>query len=111
MSVPLAALAVSLLVLAVDSSRVEHVLLALSAVFVTYIARACSRSPDWGAAAHGLVVPALPGTRDGPARRHRDRRHDARALGSRFIQSYAVDKRLTPRPAATSVSTFSWARR
>ena len=43
---------------------VEHVLLTLSAVFVTYFVAGFLARPDWGAAAEGMVVPAIPLTRD-----------------------------------------------
>jgi NRAMP (natural resistance-associated macrophage protein)-like metal ion transporter len=62
-SVPLAALAVSFLVLRGSFHRVEHVLLLLASVFVVYIASGLIAHPDWGATARGLVVPHLPLTR------------------------------------------------
>ena len=94
-SVPLAAVGVSWLVLRGSFHRVEHVLLALGALFTTYIVSAVLAHPDWGAAARGLVVPSLP--------------MDASAIvlvtaavgttlapwGLSFIQSYAVDKKLS----------------
>ena len=63
-SVPLAALIVSALVLRGSFRRVEHILMALAAVFVSYIASGILAHPDWGAAARGLVVPTMPFTRD-----------------------------------------------
>ncbi|MFL5846925.1 MAG: Nramp family divalent metal transporter [Solirubrobacteraceae bacterium] len=63
-SVPVAALAVAALVLRGSFHRVEHVLLALSTVFVAYIAAGFVAGPDWGQAARGLVVPDIPLTRD-----------------------------------------------
>lgn len=95
LSVPIAAIAVSWLVLRGSFHRVEHVLLALGALFTTYIVSAVLAHPDWGAAAKGLVVPSLP--------------MDASAVvlvtaavgttlapwGLSFIQSYAVDKKLS----------------
>jgi Mn2+/Fe2+ NRAMP family transporter len=71
-------------------------LLVLATSFAAYIAAGLLAGPDWGAAARGLVVPSLP--------------HDREAIllvtavvgttlapwGLAFIQSYAVDKRLTP---------------
>ena len=41
--------------------RVEHVLLALSTLFATYIVAGFLAKPDWGAAVEGLVVPSMPG--------------------------------------------------
>jgi NRAMP (natural resistance-associated macrophage protein)-like metal ion transporter len=65
-SVPLAALGVSLLVLRGSFHRVEHVLLALTGVFVAYILSGFLAHPDWGATAKGLVVPALASWRHDP---------------------------------------------
>ena len=94
-SVPVAAVAVTVLVLAGSFHRVEHVLLALASVFVAYVAAGILAHPDWAAAGRGLVVPTLGlsapetllvaatvGTTLAP-------------WGLSFIQSYAVDKRLT----------------
>ena len=63
-SVPIAALGVSTLVLRGSFHRVEHVLLALSAVFVAYILSGFLAHPNWGEAAKGLAVPSMPLTRD-----------------------------------------------
>lgn len=94
LSVPATAVIVSMLVLRGSFHRVEHVLLALSTVFLAYIASGVLARPDWGAAAKGLVVPSMPmngatiaivtatvGTTLAP-------------WGLSFIQSYAVDKKL-----------------
>src|SRR5438876_377981 len=59
-SVPVAAILVSTLVVRGGFRRVEHVLLLLATVFVTYFASGVLAHPHWGAAARGLVVPALP---------------------------------------------------
>ena len=56
LSVPLAAFGVSLLVLRGSFRHVEHVLLALSAVFVAYVISGVLAHPDWG------------GRREGPRR-------------------------------------------
>jgi NRAMP (natural resistance-associated macrophage protein)-like metal ion transporter len=95
-SVPVAAVVISALVLRSSFHRVEHVLLALSAVLVAYVASGFLAGPDWGATARGMVVPSLPldhatlvaatatvGTTLAP-------------WGLAFIQSYVVDKRLEP---------------
>ncbi|HEY5154258.1 MAG TPA: divalent metal cation transporter [Acidimicrobiales bacterium] len=97
LSVPLAAVGVSLLVLRGSFHRVEHVFLALCSVFAAYVVAGVLAHPDWGAVAHGLVVPTMQvdkatillvtatvGTTLAP-------------WGLSFIQSYAVDKRLTIR--------------
>ncbi|HZV73143.1 MAG TPA: Nramp family divalent metal transporter [Conexibacter sp.] len=94
LTVPFAALAVSVLVLRGSFGRVEHVLLALSAIFVAYIFSGVLAHPDWGATARGLVVPSLPGTRHGILVVVATLGTTLAPWGLAFIQSYAVDKRL-----------------
>ncbi len=94
-SVPLAALAVSLLVLRGSFGRVEHLLLALSAVFVAYIVSGLLAHPDWAAAGRGLVVPNLPLTRAGILTVVATIGTTLAPWGLAFQQSYVVDKRLT----------------
>jgi NRAMP (natural resistance-associated macrophage protein)-like metal ion transporter len=93
-SVPLAGIGVSVLVLRGSFDRVEHVLLALSAVFVTYIASGFLAHPDWGQAAKGLVVPRLPLTREAVLVAVATVGTTLAPWGLVFIQSYAADKRL-----------------
>jgi Mn2+/Fe2+ NRAMP family transporter len=93
-TVPLAGIAVSALVLRGSFHRVEHILLALSAVFVTYIASGLLAHPDWGAAAKGLVVPHLPLTRDAVLVAVATIGTTLAPWGLVFIQSYAADKHL-----------------
>jgi Mn2+/Fe2+ NRAMP family transporter len=76
--------------------RVEHVLLVLATAFATYIAAGLLAHPDWGAAARGLVVPTLPLDRDGLLLVTATIGTTLAPWGLSFIQSYAVDKRLTP---------------
>jgi Mn2+/Fe2+ NRAMP family transporter len=94
-SVPVAALAVSLLVLRGSFHRIEHVLLVLSAVFVAYVASGLLAGPDWGAAARGLAVPSLPLTREAVLIATATLGTTLAPWGLAFIQSYAVDKRLS----------------
>ena len=96
-TVPIAGVAVSMLVLRGSFHRVEHILLALTAVFVTYIASGILAHPDWGAAAKGLVVPRMPGTRDAVLAAVATLGTTLAPWGLVFIQSYAADKRLKPR--------------
>jgi Mn2+/Fe2+ NRAMP family transporter len=70
------------------------VLLALSAIFVPYVVSGVLAHPDWGAAAHGLVVPTLPGSRHGILVVVATLGTTLAPGGLAFIQSYAVDKRL-----------------
>lgn len=83
------------LVIRSSFSRVEHVLLALSALLASYVVAGFVTDVDWGATGKGLVVPhaaagsgvslviaATVGTTLAP-------------WGLAFIQSYAVDKGIT----------------
>jgi Mn2+/Fe2+ NRAMP family transporter len=85
------------LVLTASFHRIEHVLLALSAVLASYLVDGVLAQPDWTQATRGLVVPSMPlntgafiavtatlGTTLAP-------------WGLAFIQSYAVDKGLSRR--------------
>jgi Mn2+/Fe2+ NRAMP family transporter len=94
LSVPLAGIAVSALVLRGSFHRVEHVLLALSTVFITYIVSGFLAHPDWGETARGLVVPHLPLTRDALLVAVATIGTTLAPWGLVFIQSYAADKRL-----------------
>jgi Mn2+/Fe2+ NRAMP family transporter len=94
LSVPLAAFGVSLLVLRGSFRHVEHVLLALSAVFVAYVISGVLAHPDWAAAAKGLVVPDLPFNREAVLVAVATIGTTLAPWGLAFIQSYAVDKRL-----------------
>jgi Mn2+/Fe2+ NRAMP family transporter len=96
-SVPLAALGVSLLVLKGSFHRVEHVFLALCSVFAAYIVAGILAHPDWAAAGRGLVVPTMPLDRSTILLVTATVGTTLAPWGLSFIQSYAVDKRLTPR--------------
>jgi len=85
---------VSVLVLRGSFHRIEHVLLALSAVFVAYIVSGFLAHPDWGAAAHGTFVPSAIGTRHAALVAVATLGTTLAPWGLAFIQSYAVDKRL-----------------
>lgn len=94
LSVPLAAAGVSALVLRENFRHVEHLLLALSSVFIAYIVSGFLAHPDWGAAAKGLVVPNLPHSREALLVTVATVGTTLAPWGLAFIQSYAVDKRL-----------------
>jgi Mn2+/Fe2+ NRAMP family transporter len=93
-SVPLAAAAVGVLVLRGSFGRVEHVLLALSAIFIAYIISGVLAHPDWAATGRGLVVPSMPLTRAGVLATVATIGTTLAPWGLAFIQSYVVDKRL-----------------
>ena len=94
LSVPLAAIGVSALVLRENFRHVERFLLALSSVFVAYIVAGFLAHPDWGATAQGLVVPSVPLTRDAILVAVATVGTTLAPWGLAFIQSYAVDKKL-----------------
>ncbi|MBR3690003.1 MAG: divalent metal cation transporter [Eggerthellaceae bacterium] len=60
-SVPVAAVAVWLLVVGGSYKRVQNVFLALSLVFITYVVAAFLAEPDWTQAAHSTVMPQVIG--------------------------------------------------
>jgi NRAMP (natural resistance-associated macrophage protein)-like metal ion transporter len=95
-SVPVAAAAVTTLVLAGTFHRVELVLLVISSIFVTYIASGILAHPHWGQAARGLVVPELPFQRHAILVATATLGTTLAPWGLAFIQSYAVDKKLKP---------------
>ena len=94
-SVPLAALLVTGLVMRGTFGGVQKVFFLLSAVFLTYIFAGFLSHPDWGKAAAGLVVPSMPLTHDSILIATATLGTTLAPWGLTFIQSYAVDKRLT----------------
>jgi Mn2+/Fe2+ NRAMP family transporter len=73
---------------------VEHVLLALSTVFVAYVFAGILANPDWGEAAHGTVLPSLPSDTKTALVIAAIAGTTLAPWGLSFIQSYAVDKKL-----------------
>ena len=94
-SVPVAAVAISALVLLGSFHRVEHVFLVMSTLLATYIVAAFVTGPDWGAAVHGLVVPSVPATRAGLLAITATVGTTLAPWGLAFIQSYVADKKLS----------------
>src|SRR6185436_19164623 len=95
-SVPLAAVGISWLVIGSQFKRVEHVLLILAATLGAYILAGALAGPDWSAAARGAVVPSLSLGRDDVLVITATIGTTIAPWGLAFIQSYAVDKRLRP---------------
>jgi Mn2+/Fe2+ NRAMP family transporter len=94
-SVPVSAVGVTALVLLGSFRRVAHWLLALPAVFVAYVGAGLLAHRDWHAAVSGLLVPRM-------GLSHTETVLVAATVGTTlaprglsFIQSYAVDKKLT----------------
>jgi NRAMP (natural resistance-associated macrophage protein)-like metal ion transporter len=94
-SVPVAAAVVSTLVLRGRFHRVEHLLMGLATVFVAYVAAGFLADPHWGAAAKGLVLPTMPLNHGAVLIATATVGTTLAPWGLSFIQSYAVDKRLT----------------
>jgi hypothetical protein len=94
-SVPVAAIAVSFLVLRNSFATVEKVFFIISAGFIAYIIAGFMAGPDWGAAARGVLVPTIPFTQDAIFIATATIGTTLAPWGLAFIQSYAVDKRLT----------------
>ena len=97
LSVPVAAFLVGFVVLRGSFHRIEHVLLLLATVFTSYIAAGVLAHPSWTAAAHGLVVPRMPLTRDALIVATGVVGTTLAPWGLAFIQSYTADKKLTRR--------------
>jgi len=94
-SVPVAAIAVSFLVLRNSFSKVEKVFFVISAGFIAYIIAGFMAGPDWGAAARGVLIPTIHFTKDAIFIATATIGTTLAPWGLAFIQSYAVDKRLT----------------
>ncbi len=94
-SVPIAAIVVSALVLRGSFARVEKVFFALCAVFLAYVIAGFMSHPQWGAAFKGLVLPTMPINHDAIYLATATLGTTLAPWGLAFIQSYAVDKRLS----------------
>jgi NRAMP (natural resistance-associated macrophage protein)-like metal ion transporter len=94
-TVPLAALAISFLVLRGSFARVEKVFFFICAVFLSYIIAVFFVHPNWGAALKGTFVPSMPLTTTAISTAVATFGTTLAPWGLAFIQSYAVDKRLT----------------
>lgn len=94
-AVPVVATGVTLVVLRGQFHRIEHILMALAAVFLAYVVAGFVARPDWSAAAAGLVTPTMPLTRDAILIITATVGTTLAPWGLSFIQSYAADKKLT----------------
>lgn len=95
LTVPIAGLVVSFLVLRGSFARVEKVFFILASVFIAYVIAGFMAKPDWSAAAKGLFVPSMPLTQEALFIATATLGTTLAPWGLAFIQSYAVDKRLT----------------
>ncbi len=95
LSVPIAAITVSALVLRGRFHRIEHLLMGLATVFLAYIVAGFLGNTDWHAAVTGLLVPTMPMTKGAVLIATATVGTTLAPWGLSFIQSYAVDKKLT----------------
>ncbi|CAB4887982.1 unannotated protein [freshwater metagenome] len=94
-TVPVAVFLVSFLVLRGSFKRVEKVFFVLSGVFLAYVIAGFMSHPNWGEAVRGMVIPTMPFTQDAIYIATATLGTTLAPWGLAFIQSYAVDKRLT----------------
>lgn len=102
-SAPVAGVLISLVVVLGSFHRVERVLLVISATLALYIVDGILAGPDWGAVLHHSVVPHLPENAAGWVALAAALGTTLAPWGLAFIQSYAVDKKIT-------LETLRWAR-
>ena len=93
-SVPIAAVLVSTLVLRGSFRRVQQVLLIMGSLLGAYVISGILAGPDWNAAFHGLVTPSVPLTRTAILLTTATIGTTLAPWGLAFLQSYVVDKRL-----------------
>ncbi|MBC7461140.1 MAG: divalent metal cation transporter [Thermoleophilia bacterium] len=89
-----AAALIIVLVIGASFHRVEHVLLAVSAVLASYVVAGILAKPDWPRVAHGLLVPTAPPSSAAYVAVAATLGTTLAPWGLAFIQSYAVDKRI-----------------
>jgi Mn2+/Fe2+ NRAMP family transporter len=86
---------ITLVVVLGSFARVEKVLLAISATLALYVVDGILAGPVWSEVAYGSVVPRLPLNRDGWVALAASLGTTLAPWGLAFIQSYAVDKKIT----------------
>lgn len=86
---------ITLVVVLGSFARVEKVLLAISATLALYVVDGILAGPVWSEVAYGSVVPRMPVSRDGWIALAASLGTTLAPWGLAFIQSYAVDKKIT----------------
>ena len=86
---------ITLVVVLGSFARVERVLLAISATLALYIVDGILAGPVWADVAAGALIPRMPSTRDGWIALAASLGTTLAPWGLAFIQSYAVDKKIT----------------
>jgi Mn2+/Fe2+ NRAMP family transporter len=102
-SAPLAGLLISLVVVLGSFHRVERVLLVISATLSLYIVDGVLAGPDWGEVWFHSMIPHLPTTAAAWIAISAALGTTLAPWGLAFIQSYAVDKKISP-------DSLRWAR-
>jgi Mn2+/Fe2+ NRAMP family transporter len=95
LSAPIAAVLISLVVVLGSFHRVEKVLLFVSATLALYIVDGILAKPDWSQVWHNSVLPHLPTSALGWVAIAATLGTTLAPWGLAFIQSYAVDKKIT----------------
>lgn len=102
-SAPIAGLLISLVVVLGSFHRVEAVLLLISSTLALYIVDGILAAPDWALVWRGAVIPTLPVDQAGWIAIAATLGTTLAPWGLAFIQSYAVDKKIT-------VASLRWER-
>lgn len=102
-SAPVAGLLISLVVVLGSFHRVERVLLVISASLALYIVDGMLAAPDWSAVWHHSLMPHFPTNASGWIAIAAALGTTLAPWGLAFIQSYAVDKKIT-------MDSLRWAR-
>ncbi|WP_297799615.1 divalent metal cation transporter [Arenimonas sp. GDDSR-1] len=95
LSAPIACVLISLVVVFGSFYRIERILLIISSTLALYIAAAILAAPDWQAVWHNALVPHLPVDTLGWIAIAAALGTTLAPWGLAFIQSYAVDKKIT----------------
>jgi Mn2+/Fe2+ NRAMP family transporter len=102
-SAPVACVLISLLVVLGSFHRVERVLLVVSATLALYIVDGILAGPDWSQVWRNAIIPNLPDSQTGWTALAAALGTTLAPWGLAFIQSYAVDKKIT-------VANLDWER-
>lgn len=95
LSSPIAAVLISLVVVLGSFHRIERVLLVISSTLALYIIDGIVAKPDWSAVLHNSVIPHFPTDHLGWVAIAATLGTTLAPWGLAFIQSYAVDKKIT----------------
>jgi Mn2+/Fe2+ NRAMP family transporter len=95
LSAPIAAILISLVVVLGSFHRIERVLLVISSTLALYIVDGILAAPDWSEVWHNSVVPHMPVDNVGWIAIAATLGTTLAPWGLAFIQSYAVDKKIT----------------